>query len=133
MKYSDFNWLIGRWERKTGRFRRPKINSDETNETIDDIARKNSPAIPLTQQRNINAEQESEHAEAVLPPFHYPARRGLYPGFAVGPERLAPRPARYRRDGGPRAVHRLQHQESHGGLRDLQRQRNQQPLRPFRL
>ena len=27
------------------------------------------------QQRNTNAEQESEHAEAVLPPFHCPARR----------------------------------------------------------
>ena len=43
------------------------------------------------QRRNANAEQESEHAEAVLPPFHRPARRRRDPGHPVGPERSAPR------------------------------------------
>ena len=30
----------------------------------------------LINQRNANAEQENEHAEAFLPLLHYPARRG---------------------------------------------------------
>ena len=114
-------------------FRRRRINADETNETIDNIRRKNSAAYTSPQQRNTNAEQESEHAEAVLPPLHYPARRRLHPGLAVRPERLAPRPARYRRHGGPRTGGRLQHQEPHGGLRDLRRQRNECPLKQFLL
>src|SRR5438132_110943 len=102
---------------KTGTISKPKIKGDETNETIDDITRKNSAPITLRQQRNANAEQESEHAEAVLPPLHYPARRGLHPGLFVRPERLAPRPARFRFDDRARSG-RLQHQERRRGLCD---------------
>src|SRR6266481_67234 len=107
--------------RETGPNSKPKIKGDETNETIDDIARKNSAPITLHQQRNTNAEQESEHAEAVLPPLHYPARRGLHPGLAVRPEPLAPRPARCRFDGRARTSGRLQHQERRRGLCDSER------------
>src|SRR6187455_2973641 len=92
-KFSYFNRLSWFWETKPGRFRRTKITSGETNETIGDITRKNSAPIPVSNNLNTNAEQESEHAEAVLPPLHRPARRRRDPRHPLGPERPAPRPA----------------------------------------
>src|SRR3981081_3205548 len=41
-KNSDFNYLYGDRGRKPGSISKPKITGDETNETIDDITRKNS-------------------------------------------------------------------------------------------
>src|SRR5215207_4128062 len=59
--------------------------------------------------------RETEHAEAVLPLLHYPARRDFHPGHTVGPaERRPPRPARYRVDVCPPAGRGLQHKISHG-------------------
>src|ERR1700682_229491 len=45
-KYNCFNNLSGDWGRKPGLISKPKISGDETNETIDDITRKNS--LPIT-------------------------------------------------------------------------------------
>src|SRR4029079_2451670 len=86
--------------------------------TIGDITRKNSAPIPIIKNANTNAEQESEHAEAVLPPLHRPARRGRYPRLAVRSECQPPRPARYRFDVRARTGGRLQHQERYRGLCD---------------
>jgi hypothetical protein len=45
-KYSYFNYLDEGRERKPGLISTPKITGDETNETFDDITRKNS--LPIT-------------------------------------------------------------------------------------
>ena len=50
MKYSYFNYLYERRERKPGLISTPEITGDETNETIDDITRKNS--LPITIIKN---------------------------------------------------------------------------------
>src|SRR5436190_17384608 len=68
--------------------------------------------------------RETEHAEAVLPLLHYPARRDLHFGHAVGPEHRSPRPARPWIDDRAPAGRGLRDKISHGGLRDLQRQRD---------
>src|SRR5947199_4147006 len=68
--------------------------------------------------------RETEHAEAVLPLLHYPARCDLHFGHAVGPERRPSRPPRYRVDDRPPAGRGLRKEISHGGLCDLLRQRD---------
>ena len=45
------------WEQKTDRFRRAKITSDETNETIRDITLKNLSPIPIITDATPTPEQ----------------------------------------------------------------------------
>jgi hypothetical protein len=52
--------LYGVWEQKTDRFRRAKITSDETNETIRDITLKNLSPIPII----TDATPTPEHVQA---------------------------------------------------------------------
>ena len=98
----------------------PKIKGDETNETIEDITRKNSAPIPII---NNPTPTPNRRANMLKPSFrfHYPARRRLHPGLAVRSERQPPRPARYRFDARTRTSGRLQHQERRRGLCDPER------------